>query len=106
MIERFPRDLSGMAAVLASALATRISWLRPFGVTDAGQLRSPWSKQVCDALTVAGTAPTKPMLRVWELSACIPRSVPANCTSPRLSRVEVHRFRPCWRRRTTSPAGK
>ncbi|MDC9005181.1 hypothetical protein [Mycobacterium marinum] len=54
MIERFPADLSGMAAVLASALATRISWLRPFGVTDAGQLRSPWSKRVCDALTVAG----------------------------------------------------
>ena len=52
LIERFPVDISGMAAVLASALATRIKWLRPYDVTDAGELHSPWSARVADALTL------------------------------------------------------
>jgi hypothetical protein len=53
LIERFPVDVSGMAAVLASALATRISWLRPYDVTDADELNSPWSSQVAQALTLS-----------------------------------------------------
>lgn len=52
MIERFPVDVSDMAAVLASALATRIAWGRPYEVTDAAELRSPWSSRVAQALTL------------------------------------------------------
>lgn len=52
LIERFPVGVSGMAAVLASALATRIRWHRPYNVTDAGELHSPWSGRVSDALTL------------------------------------------------------
>lgn len=52
MIERFPVDVSGMAAIFASALATRIRWRRPYEVTNAGELRSPWSTQVAEALTL------------------------------------------------------
>lgn len=52
LIDRFPVGVSGMAAVLASALATRITWLRPYDVVDAVELGSPWSAQVADALTL------------------------------------------------------
>ncbi|WP_205873172.1 hypothetical protein [Mycobacterium camsae] len=66
MIDRFPVDVSEMTAVLASALATRIAWLRPYDVTDAAELRSPWGNQVAQALSgvdgyltdVAGLGPT------------------------------------------------
>lgn len=54
MIDRFPVDLSEMTAVLASVLATRIAWLRPYDVTGAGELRSPWSDRVGEALTLSG----------------------------------------------------
>lgn len=54
LIERFPVDVSQMTAVLASALATRISWLRPYEVADARELHSPWSTRVADALTLGG----------------------------------------------------
>lgn len=53
MIDRFPVDVSEMTAVLASALATRIAWLRPYDVTGAAELRSPWSTQVAEALSGA-----------------------------------------------------
>lgn len=52
LIERFPVSVSGMAAVLASALATRITWLRPYDVVGADELGSPWSVRVADALTL------------------------------------------------------
>lgn len=52
MIDRFPVDVSGMTLVLASALATRIAWLRPYEVTDSAQLRSAWSSRVGQALTL------------------------------------------------------
>src|SRR5262249_41354347 len=52
LIERFPVDVSGMTAVLASALATRIKWLRPYDVTDADELSPPWSARVTNALTL------------------------------------------------------
>lgn len=52
LIERFPVAVSGMAAVLASVLATRITWLRPYDVVDASELRSGWSSRLTDALTV------------------------------------------------------
>src|SRR6185437_10616256 len=51
-IERFPVAVSEMATVLASALATRIAWLRPYDVTGASELNSPWSSRVSDALTL------------------------------------------------------
>ncbi|BBX73365.1 hypothetical protein MSHI_12710 [Mycobacterium shinjukuense] len=54
LIERFPVDVTGMTAVLASALATRIGWVRPYDVTDAAELNSPWSAQVTAALTLSG----------------------------------------------------
>lgn len=54
LIERFPVDLSGMTSVLASALATRIAWLRPYEVDGAAALRSPWSSRVGQALTLDG----------------------------------------------------
>ncbi|MDP7701763.1 hypothetical protein [Mycobacterium sp. TY815] len=53
MIDRFPVDVSEMTAVLASALATRIAWARPYDVTDAAELRSPWGEQVAEALAGA-----------------------------------------------------
>ena len=53
MIDRFPVDVSEMTAVLASALATRIAWLRPYDVTEAAELRSPWSTRVVEALSGA-----------------------------------------------------
>ncbi|ORB88160.1 hypothetical protein [Mycobacterium persicum] len=54
LIDRFPGDVSDMTAVLASALATRISWRRPYEVTDARELQSPWSTRLTDALTLGG----------------------------------------------------
>ncbi|CAM3055340.1 hypothetical protein BST27_15010 [Mycobacterium intermedium] len=54
LIDRFPVAVSGMAAVLASALATRISWLRPYDLADAADLASPWSAKVADVLTLHG----------------------------------------------------
>ncbi|MBX9638659.1 MAG: hypothetical protein K2X97_02680 [Mycobacteriaceae bacterium] len=53
MIDRFPIDASAMTAVLASALATRIAWLRPYDVTGAAELRSSWSTRVAEALSGA-----------------------------------------------------
>lgn len=50
MIGRFPVDVSEMMAVLATALATRIAWLRPYDVTGAAELRSPWSARVAEVL--------------------------------------------------------
>lgn len=52
LIERFPVGVAGMTAVLASALATRITWLRPYDVIGAGELRSPWRTAVGAALTL------------------------------------------------------
>ncbi len=51
MIDRFPVDMAEMTAVLASALATHITWLRPYDVTDAADLRSPWSARVDETLS-------------------------------------------------------
>jgi len=47
MIEHFPfDDTSGLDALLASALATRVSWVQPFELTGARELHSPWSEKV------------------------------------------------------------
>jgi len=38
LVEHFPVGVTGMTAVLASALATRISWRRPYEIADAAAL--------------------------------------------------------------------
>lgn len=51
LIERFPvQDVSGLYGLLASALATRVSWVRPFELADARELHSPWSTRVAQVL--------------------------------------------------------
>ncbi|NHN56162.1 hypothetical protein G9U51_10270 [Calidifontibacter sp. DB0510] len=46
LIERFPVELRELVVVLASALATRISWSIPFEFADASELRGPWSREL------------------------------------------------------------
>ncbi len=51
MIERFPIALDDdIAIVLANALATKVSWHRPFDLVDASELGGDWSTQVSTSL--------------------------------------------------------
>jgi hypothetical protein len=50
LIERFPVDVTQVAIVLASALATRVTWLTPFETTDATELHGPWGRQLSRVL--------------------------------------------------------
>jgi hypothetical protein len=50
LIDTFPIDVQWAVIVLASALATRVTWLRPFELIDARELRSPWSRRLSGAL--------------------------------------------------------
>jgi hypothetical protein len=54
LIDRFPLTIDGLTrVVLASALATRVSWEHPFDVVDAGEhlaRTSPWHRQTARLL--------------------------------------------------------
>jgi hypothetical protein len=50
LIEHFPGDTRALDMVLASALATRVSWITEYELTDAGALRSLWSTRVTHVL--------------------------------------------------------
>lgn len=51
LIEVFPvDDPTGLELLLASALASRVSWLQPFSVAPAEQLESPWSAGLTEVL--------------------------------------------------------
>lgn len=51
LINEFPvSDPASVEVLLASALATRVSWLRPFALAGAEELRSPWSRRVTEVL--------------------------------------------------------
>jgi hypothetical protein len=50
LIDSFPVQLEHVVVLLASALATKVTWLRPFDLTEAAQLRSPWSRQLTQVL--------------------------------------------------------
>jgi hypothetical protein len=51
LIETFPvDDPAGLEVLLASALASRVSWLEPFGVAPAEKLQSPWSAGLTEVL--------------------------------------------------------
>lgn len=50
LIDRFPLDTGGVQVLLASALATRVSWATPFETTDATDLRGPWSTSLTRVL--------------------------------------------------------
>jgi hypothetical protein len=50
LIDTFPIKTLGVLILLASALATRVTWLRPFDLVDAGQLRGAWSQGLTRAL--------------------------------------------------------
>lgn len=51
LIPQFPlADTAGVAVLLASALATRATWIEPFDVAAADELRSPWSAALTEVL--------------------------------------------------------
>lgn len=51
LVESFPLDMAaGYVVVLASALATRITWRHPFDLVDAAQRRSSWRHRVTTVL--------------------------------------------------------
>jgi hypothetical protein len=55
LIDRFPIDMGGgWLCVLASALATRISWSPPFDTTGSEVFRSPWRDRVRSVLRTPG----------------------------------------------------
>lgn len=54
LIEKFPLDVSDALVVLASALATRVTWRTPFDVAEAAELRGPWSSAVTTVLSTPG----------------------------------------------------
>ncbi|MDT4935401.1 MAG: hypothetical protein QOK11_3293 [Pseudonocardiales bacterium] len=60
MIDTFPIDVRDTVIVLASALATRVTWLHEFDVVDSAQLRGPWSEELNQVLHSPrhGDAPT------------------------------------------------
>lgn len=54
LIDRFPiSDPASIEILLASALATRVSWLRPFGLVRAGDAGTPWRGAVTQVLSDA-----------------------------------------------------
>ena len=61
LIERFPARISPLTyLVLATALATRVSWQQPFGLAPAAELgaQSAWSRRLSQVLaTPAGPGP-------------------------------------------------
>jgi len=50
LIDQFPLDTGGAQVLLASALATRVTWVTPFETTDATDLRGPWSTRLTRVL--------------------------------------------------------
>jgi hypothetical protein len=50
LIDTFPLDLARAVIVLASALATRVTWVTPFDLADAAELRGRWSTQLARVL--------------------------------------------------------
>jgi len=50
LINRFPIDTQGVLILLASALATRVTWLRPFDLVDGTELRGSWGQQLTRTL--------------------------------------------------------
>jgi hypothetical protein len=50
LINTFPIDTRGVLILLASALATRVTWLRPFDLVDGTELRGAWGRQLTRAL--------------------------------------------------------
>lgn len=55
LVETFPVAVEpATVLVLASALATRVSWLRPFALAAGSELGGPWAARVAHALTRAG----------------------------------------------------
>ena len=56
LIDRFPVDTSGALIVLASALATKVSWQTPFTLAPAASLgpASPWSQTLREVLHTPG----------------------------------------------------
>lgn len=50
LIDIFPIDTSGLLILLASALATRVTWLRPFDLVDGDELHGAWGRQPTRAL--------------------------------------------------------
>jgi hypothetical protein len=52
LIDRFPINDPSVYLLIATALATRVSWLRPFDVAPAGALgpSSPWAAQLGEVL--------------------------------------------------------
>lgn len=50
LIDRFPLNTPEFQVVLASALATRVTWATPFETTDATDLRGPWSTSLTRVL--------------------------------------------------------
>src|SRR6266542_2990151 len=50
LIDTFPIDIRQAVIVLASALATRVTWLRPFELADGSELHGPWGEQLTRVL--------------------------------------------------------
>ena len=46
MIDEFPADVTNALIVLASALATRVTWLEPFDTVPAVELHGPWGQRL------------------------------------------------------------
>lgn len=54
LIDTFPLGVADAVIVLASALATRVSWLRPFELVDGHQLGGRWGDRLTRALRTPG----------------------------------------------------
>lgn len=54
LIDRFPVETKMFAVLLASVLATRVTWEMPFETTDAAELRGPWSTTLHRVLRASG----------------------------------------------------
>lgn len=50
LIEKFPISPDNILILLASALATRVTWLEPFELAAAPELRGPWSTRLSRVL--------------------------------------------------------
>jgi hypothetical protein len=50
LIDTFPIDVRRAVIVLASALAARVTWLRPFELVDARELRGSWGRRLTRVL--------------------------------------------------------
>ncbi|UIJ35782.1 hypothetical protein [Allobranchiibius sp. GilTou73] len=54
LIDRFPVKTADFVVLLASALATRVTWATPFETIDAAELRGPWSSALDRVLGASG----------------------------------------------------